>query len=423
MSRDFPDDFVWGAVSFPAGSEGETVSDWARYAAPDGSVPDDGPRHWRRYRFDFRTMAGIGIRAYRFGCDWARLQRGPYTPLIREDTLRYLEMMAELRSLGIEPWLVLFQHALPRWAAAAGGWLNPETPHWFADFAARLADATDGEVRYWIPLHAPQIYALASFAWGTFPGQKQWGRLDLAAKAFARLRTGHRLAAAAIRRRLPEAQVGLSLSGGGFNPGRAWHPGDWLTAAAAEWFCNRAGSRGLLRREPGCDFLMLGTGNELPVRAGGTLSLSHGLAATLPGRMRHEGGGDSNARRRRRVRRWRRRAGVPVYLVGSVPEDDAEGLHRLLAAYAGMDGVGPAGFFYDSLLDQFDPDKGLADRRGLIRVDFHGGDRRRDPRRLAREYGTIIATGRVDGGAVGPRAVSRPHGRTTRPAGGGPAGG
>lgn len=389
--REFSETFVWGAVSCPACCEGETVSDWAKVSAPDGSVPDDGPRHWRRYRYDFRAMADLGLRAYRFGFDWGRLQRKPYGELNRGDCYRYLEMLAELRGLGIEPWLVLFQNAMPRWAAAAGGWLNPEMPHWFADFVRRLAHLTDGEVVYWLTVHEPQIYALSCYAWGAFPGGA-WGRLDQARKALANLRAAHKLAAAALRRRLPKCRVGLSLPGGGFFPGRSWHPGDWLAAGVSDWMLNRHGLGRFLSGDGRCDFLMLGVGNELGVRVWDSLSLSSGVAATLPRRMRHEGGHDvPHERRRRRLAVWAGRYKLPVYLIGYAGGMLDGRLREILAAFAGD---GPAsGFFYDPLMDQFDPDCGLASARGLLEVDFHDAERRRELRPFARKFGRIVKSG------------------------------
>lgn len=393
--RDFPEDFVWGAATRPSCCEGETVSDWGKLSAPDGSVPDDGPRHWRRYRYDFRVMADLGLKAYRFGIDWSRLQRGPNQPLNRDDAFRYMEMLAELRSLGIEPWVTVFDHALPRWASSAGGWLNRETPHWFADFARRLADATDGEVLRWIPVCEPQLYALACYAWAAYPGG-EWGRLDKARAALRALASGHRLAAAAIRKRLPNAKIGLSLPGGCFFPKRGWHPGDRIAAGVADWMLNRYGLRRFVRKDE-CDFLMLRTGSELRLGALDALSLESGIAATLPARMRYEGGrGDFAAHRTRSARRWGRRTGLPVYLVGrgdgGLPDG---GLDELLAGYAGSGTV--AGFFHDPLLDQFEPAKGLAAGGGLLRVDFYSRDRRRELRGFARRLARIARTGRLAG--------------------------
>lgn len=397
--RDFPENFVWGAATCPACSEGETVSDWGKISAPDGSVPDDGPRHWRRYRYDFRAMADLGLNAYRFGCDWGRLQRTPYGDLNREDTYRYLEMLADLRSLGIEPWLTLFHDALPRWVTKEGGWLNPETPYWFADFARRLADVTDGEVRHWVTVHEPQMYALSCYAWDVFPGGS-WGRLDQVRQALSRLRTGHRLAAAAVRKRLPDAKVGLALAGGCFFPRRLWHPGDWLAAGVTDWMLNNFGLNGFLRGDGTCDFLMLGVGNEIGVGAWDALSLSSGVSRSVPGRMRHEGGRQVGAgRRRKRLSAWLGKSGLPVYLVGSGSAGEEDGLAEILAAYAGNGngtGRGAAGFFYYPLLDQFDLYKGLAAGRGLLQVDFHGTDRRRDLRRLAKRYAQVARTGHLE---------------------------
>lgn len=381
------ENFVWGAASAPACCEGETVSDWGRFAAPDGSVPDDGPKHWRRYRFDFRAMADIGLTAYRFGCDWARLQRGPYEPFVRDDLYRYLEMLAELRSRRIEPWLVLFQNALPRWITSAGGWLNRDTPYWFADYVRRLADATDGETRHWITVHEPQMYAFGYYGWGVFP-EGGWGRLDRVRAVLKNLALGHRLAMKELRRRLPGCKVGVSFAGGGFFPSRKWHPGDMAAAAMAEWCLNGYGRGGFLRAGDGCDFVMLGTGNEIGLKAGDGLSMSSLVSVKVAERMRWPGKEAINGEARR-MRLHRRVHGcrVPVYLTGGV-EDGAGSLESLLSVC--LDNPDVAGFFYEPLMDQFDLLKGLGCRKGLLCVDFHSADRRRELRDLARTFAHLI---------------------------------
>lgn len=379
--------FIWGAASTPACCEGETVSDWGRLSAPDGSIPDDGPKHWRRYRFDFRAMADIGLTAYRFGCDWARLQRGPYEPFVRDDLFRYLEMLAELRSRNIEPWLVLFQNALPRWVTAAGGWLNRDTPYWFADYARRLADATDGETKFWVTVHEPQMYAFGCHGWGVLPGGS-WGRLDRVRTVVKNLALGHSLAMTELRKRLPGCKVGVSLSGGGFFPSRRWHPGDMAAAAVTEWCLNGYGRNGFLRAGDGCDFVMMGTGNEIGVKAGEGLSMSSLVSAKVAERMRSPEMESVGAEARRACLRRRINAcGKPVYLVGGV-EGEKQNLEALVSVCA--QNPDTAGFFYEPLLDQFDLWKGLGKRKGLLCVDFHSSDRRREPRDLARAFAGLI---------------------------------
>lgn len=385
--RMYPDNFIWGAASTPACCEGETVSDWGRLSAPDGSVPDDGPKHWRRYRFDFRAMADIGLTAYRFGCDWARLQRGPYEPFVRDDLFRYLEMLAELRSRRIEPWLVLFQNALPRWATKAGGWLHEDTPYWFADYARRLADATDGEVRHWITVHEPQLYAFGCHGWGVLPGGS-WGRLDRVRTVLKNLVLGHTLAMKELRQRLPECKVGVALSGGGFSPKRKWHPCDRAAATVTEWCLNGYGRRRFLRAGDGCDFVMLRTGNEIGIRAREGLSMSSLVSMKVAERMHSPGKDAVDAKTRcMQLRRRISTCRVPVYLTGGVEEENGN-LESLLSVC--KDNPDAAGFFYEPLLDQFDLLNGLGRRRGLLSVDFHSSDRRREPRDLARRFSRLI---------------------------------
>ncbi len=299
-------------------------------------------------------------------------------------------MFAELRGHGIEPWLVLFDHALPRWVSGASGWLNPETPHWFADFARRLAYATDGEVRHWIPVSRPNHYAFASQAWGHYPKGSR-GRLDRVETTIRRLHRGHELAVACIRDRVPGAKIGVEFTGVTPLARRVWHPGDWLGASWAGWLLQAYGRSAYFRGVGACDFAIHGIGNEKPVRIGDAVSLTGLVSPSLVASSDDSGGGRAASTRRRRLARLVRRSRVPVYFMGrGHGNGNAGGLDELLPALAGS---GAAGFFYSPLFDQFDPYHGLSGGGGLLRVDFQGYDRRRDLRPFAQRLGAVAASG------------------------------
>lgn len=389
----FPEGFLWGAASSPTQVEGETVNEWADTLAKDNFHPDNGPSQWRRYRFDFKTMSGMGVKAYRFGFDWGRLQKAPGEPFDRDTILRYLEMLAELRSFGITPWLTLFHHALPRWAAQIGGWLNPKLPGLYAEYAQRIADITDGEVLHWITIHEPAIYAFSAYAWGLFPPRHR-SRFDQVRQALLNMAEGHRLAAEKIKARLPASKVGLAIRTAGAVPTRTWHPGDRLAAWASRWGLENWGTWRFIKEH--CDFLALRVSPDRPVRA--SLSIAGGLK---PHTVTREV--ETFDTYLERVNRMTRMARLPVYVYDSPNGGDDEakckGLAARLAAChrAIAKGMDVRGFFHDPFLDCFDWVDGLSRPHGLLRVDFSGKDRRREHTPASRMFSQIAKTNQIAG--------------------------
>jgi beta-glucosidase len=97
------------------------------------------------------------------------------------------------------------------------------------------------------------------------------------------------------------------------------------------------------------------------------------------------------------LRELARRTGLPVYVTenGVATTDEAlrtrylqEHLRACHAAIAG--GTDVRGFFYWSLLDNFEFGEGLAKRFGLLSVNYVDPNRRRELRPAAREYAEIV---------------------------------
>lgn len=396
----FPDSFLWGCATSPTQIEGETVNEWAGLCAADGTTPDDASNHWRRYRYDFRCMAAMNIKAYRLGFDWARLQPGPKEPLIRDVKLRYMEMLAELRSHGIEPFLTLFHHACPKWFADAGGWLNPESPELFADFARRLVILTDGEVRNWITINEPLCYAFLAYVAGIFPPYRRY-RLGLYHQAVKNLARAHELAYREIKGHQPDAKVGITSLLKRVSPSRFWNPLDHLSACAVSRFFSLDTFERFIKGQDGPCADFIGVNYSGRVRTYGLRPLSplfvhrqklQELGAACDDMWEQ----DPKALGQILRELGRRYKALPIVITGHGISTEDEGLRvRLLKEHlqqchqAIAEGVDLRGYFYWSLLDNFDWSEGLSQKFGLVAVCFDDPERRRDIRRTGCIYGEI----------------------------------
>ncbi|MGF1451481.1 MAG: GH1 family beta-glucosidase [Opitutales bacterium] len=165
----FRDDFSWGAATAAYQIEGahqsdgkgpsvwDQISHWPGkvYLGDTGDVACD---HYNRLEEDLDLMKQLGLKAYRFSFSWPRvLPEGVGTP--NEKGLAFYDRLIDgLLERGIQPWGTLFHWDYPLALYRRGGWLNPQSPQWFANYATLLAQRFGDRVQNWMTLNEPQIF-------------------------------------------------------------------------------------------------------------------------------------------------------------------------------------------------------------------------------------------------------------------------
>ena len=381
----FPENFLWGAATSPTQVEGKVVNEWSSYIARDGSCPDDGGDHWERFEEDAAFLSQMNLNSYRMGLDWGRLQHGPYHELDEAALARYREMLSCLARRNIRPMLTLFHFACPYWLAQRGGWLSPEAPKYFADFVKKLLEAGIA-ADYWITINEPGVYVTMAYLLGLFPPCQRF-RFLRARKALANMVDGHVLAYRLIHACLPQANVGIAKHVKRIIPNREWHPIDWLNATAIEHiFCNRIlETFTVFEGDHVSEFIGLNFYGKLRVHGFKDISPISGdpggvlkkIGAQCDDMWEHDSGWLPDC-----CRHLQDRWGLPIQITECGFATDDEDLRcrllldHIIAMGEAMDrGIDIRGFFYWSLVDNFEWAEGLAKRFGLIGIDFS------DPRR------------------------------------------
>jgi beta-glucosidase len=139
----FPHGFLWGAATAAHQVEGGNTNsdawllehiDGTIYSEPSGDACD----HYHRYPEDIALLAGLGFNAYRFSIEWARIE-----PAEGEFSLAQLEhyrrMLAACHEHGLKPVVTLHHFTSPRWIAGRGGWESLQTAAFFARYCERVA--------------------------------------------------------------------------------------------------------------------------------------------------------------------------------------------------------------------------------------------------------------------------------------------
>lgn len=148
ISRTFPDKFIWGAATAAHQVEGGNRNSdvWAlEQAQPSLFRESSGPAagQWSRFDDDMAILAALGLNAYRFSLEWARIEPEPGC-FSQEALDHYQQCIDACLNRGIAPILTFHHFTLPLWLARMGGLTSSSFADRFARFCERSATALGG---------------------------------------------------------------------------------------------------------------------------------------------------------------------------------------------------------------------------------------------------------------------------------------
>ncbi|MQY05522.1 GH1 family beta-glucosidase [Actinomadura macrotermitis] len=435
-----PAGFQWGVATAAYQIEGAVAEDgrgpstWDTFAHTPGRVAgghtgDVACDHYHRWPEDVALMADLGVDAYRFSIAWPRVQPAGSGAVNPKGLDFYERLVDGLLERGIAPAATLYHWDLPQPLEDAGGWMERDTAHRFAEFAHLAAERLGDRVATWITLNEPVVVMAYGYAFGVYaPGRTLM--LDALPVAHHQL-LGHGLAVRALREH-GARQVGLTnhyspawardassdadrraagafddlmnrlftdpVLGGGYPvelPAGVVRDGDLAVISAPIDFLgvNYYQPTRLAAPAEGSPlpFDMVGieehpkTGMGWPIVPDALLSLLRTLDTTYGDRL------------------------PPLYITEngcSFPDavgpdgtvDDADRIAFLDAHIAAVrtavdEGVDVRGYFAWSLMDNFEWAEGYGPRFGLVHVDY--ATQRRTPKRSFAWYRDLIAASRA----------------------------
>jgi beta-glucosidase len=335
--------------------------------------------YYHRFQEDFDIAKSLGHTAHRFSIEWSRIE--PEEGKFDEHELaHYQEVIAALRERGLEPFVTLWHYTLPVWLAKKSGIMNKRFPEYFARYAVRVAQAFSG-VSFWITANEPEIVALHSYYKGTRPPGKRgifslWRSMENMIRA-------HRAAYRSIKEIFPRARIGAAMHLSWFES--AGGPMNDLLKYVMDHFAN---FYFLERTIAWSDFI--GMNHYFHNRIDHGLNKNENKETTDFGWEIYP---ESMYQILKQLKKYR----LPIYITENGLAD-ARDVWRssFIARYleqvrrAMDEGVDVRGYFYWSLLDNFEWDSGFWPRFGLVEVDYHTLKRKIRPSALV--YKKIIET-------------------------------
>lgn len=360
---------------------GNDGSDWAEWEKVpgrihDGSVCGESTDHYNRYEEDFDLAAKMGNNAHRLSIEWARIEpeEGKWD---EKEIEHYRKVLQALRKRKLQSVVTLWHFTLPRWLAEKGGWEHAGSVRRYLRYTKKIVEELGDLVDFWNTVNEPIVYLSQSYISGAWPPQKKstlksWVVAGRIAKA-------HRKAYHLIHKLLdgPEisqrAKVGIAKNVMSFEAYRMHKLIDHLTIRFLDYWWNHAfftATRGTH------DFLGLNYYFHARLKKFVWPPTSFFAEVRRERRDVSDVGWEVNPSGIFRVLKDFEQYKTPIYIMeNGLPTSIDDRRKRFIVGYlkelfhAIHSGVDVRGYFFWSLLDNFEWEKGYAAKFGLVEVD------------------------------------------------------
>lgn len=413
MKFNFPKDFYWGTATSAHQVEGDNHNDWIEWEDRNCEVlADRAKKHWsekqkkefpqmfdcrnyksgkatghyNRFIEDFDILKSLNNNAYRFSIEWSRIE--PQEGKFNEKEIEHYKLaIKELRKRNIEPFVTLWHFTNPIWINKIGGWKNKKTVGYFIRYAEKAVSVLGEDVKFWITVNEPEIFSSNSYLKGIWPPQKK--NIFSYIKTLGNLIRAHRLAYKKIKKINPEFQVGVAKNNIYFEAYKNKLISLFLKKLADWWwnyfFLNRIRS---FQDFIGLNYYFHNRIKGIKFNQNENNKISDLGWELYPEGIHH-------------VLRGLKKYNKPIYitengLADAKDKKRIEFIKEILinVSKAIREGIDIRGYFYWSLLDNFEWDKGFWPRFGLVEVDYQDLSRKIRPSAL--EYKKIIEANAIE---------------------------
>lgn len=176
----FPPDFTWGTAMSAYQTEGNnTNTDWWvwEHHKREGQVyptepSETGCDSYNRYQEDFALCKQLNTNAVRISIEWARIQpeSDTFDPLELD---HYRKVLKAAKDQGLKTFVTLHHFTNPKWFAKIGGWSNRKSPKLFCNYAKLVAEQLGDQIDFFMTINEPQVYAMMGYLRGIWPPNTQ----------------------------------------------------------------------------------------------------------------------------------------------------------------------------------------------------------------------------------------------------------
>jgi beta-glucosidase len=375
----FPEGFLWGSATSAHQVEGNNINsdwwDWETKVQPEHLRSGLACDQYNKFEADFDLAASLNQNAHRLSIEWARIEpiEGEFD---QSEIEHYIKVLSSLKDKDFKVMLTLWHFTIPQWLAEKGGWENEKAVFYFERFVKRIIPEIKHYVDFWVTLNEPSVYAFMGYLVGVWPPQKK--SKVAALKVTWNLANAHKRVYSLIHNQAFNSKVGIAHNVQSFETFHKHSFLEQMSVAVGDIFTNHLF---YFLTKYHHDFLGLNYYFHHRLRAIDSLipevmdtSEQYRDVSDLGWEVYPEGIFDvlsdlSDGR-------------IPIYItecgIASTNDDRRTRflIHYLQEVYRAIfSKIDIRGFFYWSLLDNFEWHQGFDPRFGLIEVDYENQKR------------------------------------------------
>lgn len=402
----FQKKFYWGAATSAHQVEGNNHNDWAEWEIENAKIKMQNAKlrswpdfilknypnplqeenyisgracdHYNRFREDFEIAKSLGHNAHRFSLEWSRIEpeEGRFD---QKEIEHYREVIKALRERRMEPFVTLWHFTLPIWFVEKGGWQSRDAVFYFTRYCARAAKEFASEVTFWMTENEPAPLAAQAYLYGFWPPQKR--NIVSVVCAYFNLIRAHKKAYEEMKKINPNFKIGLAESL------EWWEPG--ILRLPVHYFRNFFFMERIKKH---LDFIGINYYERMRLWGPQREPLSDVGWEIYPEGLNHF------------LEIIWQKFRKPIFITenGLADARDAKRAEFIRSHIFAMNaarqrGVDVRGYFYWSLLDNFEWDSGFWPRFGLVEIDYKTQERK--IRHSARVYKKLMKSDFISFGA------------------------
>ena len=388
----FPENFIWGTSMSAHQTEGNNTNcDWWRWEKEKDNKRElpletsgECCDSYNRYDEEFEFCKTANNNAVRISIEWARIE--PREGIFDNKAIdHYKKVLTSAKEKGLLTFVTLHHFTNPQWFSEKGGWTLIKSPETFEKYAKKCSAEFSDLIDYYITINEPQVYASMSYLTGVWPPNKK--SLFLSVLVQINLARAHNKAYKALK--TSGKNVGLVKNIAWYEYSSFTVLDKWL--AKLLFYLNSDFFLNLVKKN--LDFIGLNyyftnrvvklkiRNPDEPVNDLGWWINYEGLYKILVSLKKYN---------------------LPIYITenGLADEKDTQRtqfIKKMLSqAYQAINkGVKLKGYFYWSLIDNFEWHHGFWPKFGLIEIDRNNGLTRK-PRKSFYDYAKICKNGEVE---------------------------
>jgi beta-glucosidase len=264
IDRKYPHGFMWGASTSAYQVEGGNHNQWtvwelahaseraksaeARYSYlplwseykkqmqdPRNYVAGNGVEHYTRYKEDFDLLEKLNLNTLRFGIEWSRLEpeEGKWDEAAVEHYREYIE---ELKRRKIEPILNIWHWTMPTWFTDKGAFARRANLIYFERLVEKIAKEYGRSLSFVITLNEPNVYTSFGYGTGIWPPQEK--NYTKSILVYWNLVHAHKRAYKILKKQNPKIQVGIAAQLANIQAKRPHNLFDQLSTKTMRYFWN-----------------------------------------------------------------------------------------------------------------------------------------------------------------------------------------